>query len=310
MAIKSPRVSVIVGSAAVLFLLWAAAIAAQTPADSPEDLTPCTGSVPEPTQSAAWGVAFCNRTGHDLVLEFRDNDCPLRNWGQRGDIYRKSLRRGESATFSLCYVNEPPQAGSLKPGVPQLRIPGGKGIETTWSIVGDCGARSDRLNLDARTFYDRGDYKSGIILLQYPASASHCIPDAPGETRSAPQQPLPTPQLPQAPAQPAVVAQPPIGAASSSASSGPNDQQPSFIASKDTRDIFGRTVQVFATTGEGAPNYSCAFTLTLDFTDGRSFVDKQKADVPGGQANVLVLTHKYGKTVAGITLTALKCAAR
>ena len=32
-----------------------------------EDLSACSGSAPEPNQSTTWAVAFCNRTGHDLV---------------------------------------------------------------------------------------------------------------------------------------------------------------------------------------------------------------------------------------------------
>src|SRR5882724_171636 len=149
-----------------------------------EGLTPCPGSAPEPTQSAAWAVAFCNRTGHDIVIEFHDNDCPARNWDKRGDVYQRMLRRGESKTLPLCYANEP-QARKPLPGIPTLRIPGGKGVVTTWNVVGDCGDRSKPLNLDARTFYDRGEYKNGIILLQYPSGASHCAADGSGSSASA-----------------------------------------------------------------------------------------------------------------------------
>jgi len=141
--------------------------------DAHEDLSACPGSGPEPAQSSAWSVAFCNRTGHDIVIEFHDNDCPARNWDRRGDVYQRMLRRGESKTLPLCYANEP-QTKKPAPGVPTLRIPGGKGVVTTWNVVGDCGDRSKPLNLDARTFYDRGEYKTGIILLQYPSGASHC----------------------------------------------------------------------------------------------------------------------------------------
>src|ERR1700753_3726734 len=47
-------------------------------------------------------------------------------------------------------------------------------------VVGGCGDRSKPLNLDARSFYDRGDYKTGIILLQHPSGASHCTADTAG----------------------------------------------------------------------------------------------------------------------------------
>src|ERR1700730_13092050 len=145
--------------------------------DAHEDLTTCPGSAPEPAQSAAWSVAFCNRTGHDVVVEFHDNDCPAKDWGRRGDVYQRTLRRGESKSLPLCYANEPP-AKKPAPGNPTLRIPGGKGVTTTWNVVGDFGDRSKPLNLDARTFYDRGEYKTGIILLQYPSGASHCVAHA------------------------------------------------------------------------------------------------------------------------------------
>src|SRR5262249_3751092 len=144
--------------------------------DGQQDPSTCPGSAPEPSQSAAWSVAFCNRTGHDVVLEFHDNDCPAKDWSRRGDIYQRMLHKGESQTFPLCYANE--LAGKkLAPGVPTLRIPGGKGVVTTWSVDGDCGERSRPLNLDARTFYDRGEYRTGIVLLQHPAGAAHCVAD-------------------------------------------------------------------------------------------------------------------------------------
>ena len=145
--------------------------------DSHEDLSACPGSAPEPAQSAAWSVAFCNRTGHDLVIEFHDNECPAGGWTRRGDVYQRTLKRGESRTLPLCYANEP--AGKKPPpGIPTLRIPGGKGVTTTWTVVGDCGDHSKPLNMGAQTFYDRGDFKTGIILLQNPAGASHCTSDA------------------------------------------------------------------------------------------------------------------------------------
>jgi hypothetical protein len=142
-----------------------------------EDLSACPGSAPEPSQSSEWAVAFCNRTGHDLVIEFHDNECPASGWTRRGDVYQRTLKRGESRTLPLCYANEP--AGKKPPpGVPTLRIPGGKGVTTTWAVVGDCGDHSKPLNMGAQTFYDRGDFKTGIILLQNPAGASHCASDA------------------------------------------------------------------------------------------------------------------------------------
>jgi hypothetical protein len=145
--------------------------------DAHEDLSACPGSAPEPSQSAEWAVAFCNRTGHDLVIEFHDNECPASGWTRRGDVYQRTLKRGESRTLPLCYANEP--AGKKPPpGVPTLRIPGGKGVTTTWTVVGDCGDHSKPLNMGAQTFYDRGDFKTGIILLQNPAGASHCASDA------------------------------------------------------------------------------------------------------------------------------------
>src|SRR5580658_7066532 len=73
-----------------LVLLFAGGTVARSQDTPHEDLTPCTGSSPQPSKSAEWPVAFCNRTGHDVVIEFRDNDCPATNWGKRGDVYRKS----------------------------------------------------------------------------------------------------------------------------------------------------------------------------------------------------------------------------
>ena len=165
------------GTAVAICVL--ALVTARAPSqEAHEDLAPCPGSAPEPAQSGSWPVAFCNRTGHDVVVEFHDNECPAKEWGRRGDVYQRTLRRGESKTFPLCYANEPP-GKTAAPGTPTLRIPGGKGVVTTWSVVGDCGEHSKPLSLDARTFYDRGEYKSGIILLQYPGGASHCTADAP-----------------------------------------------------------------------------------------------------------------------------------
>src|SRR5689334_15467918 len=106
------------GSALLTLLTCVPAAFAQTAAA--QDLAPCSGSQPEPTRSAPWGVTFCNRTGHDVVLEFHENDCPADNWAHRGDVYEKTLRAGETKTFFLCYANE---AQPPAPGIPQLRIP-------------------------------------------------------------------------------------------------------------------------------------------------------------------------------------------
>ena len=187
-----------IGSAIVIST--ALLLASPTPAQerSLEDLGTCPGSAPEPAQSASWQVAFCNRTGHDIVIEFHDNDCPARNWERRGDVYQRTLHRGESKTLPVCYASEP-QTKNPPPGIPTLRIPGGKGVVTTWNVVGDCGDRSKPLNLDARTFYDRGDYKTGIILLQYPGGAPHCMSDSPATAATA----LPPPEPAQASPAPA-----------------------------------------------------------------------------------------------------------
>jgi hypothetical protein len=159
-----------------ILALAAASVPAQSQ-DAHEDLSACPGSAPEPSQSSEWAVAFCNRTGHDLVIEFHDNECPAGSWTRRGDVYQRTLKRGESRTLPLCYANEP--AGKKPPpGIPTLRIPGGKGVTTTWAVVGDCGDHSKPLNIGAQTFYDRGDFKTGIILLQNPAGASHCTSEA------------------------------------------------------------------------------------------------------------------------------------
>src|SRR5262245_36919149 len=88
----------LMGTALGIFTLACIAARAQSQ-DAHEDLTPCPGSAPEPTHTAAWPVAFCNRTGHDVVLEFRDNECPAEDWSRRGDVYQRTLRRGESKIF-------------------------------------------------------------------------------------------------------------------------------------------------------------------------------------------------------------------
>ena len=301
--------------------------------DAHEDLTPCPGSAPEPAQSAAWSVAFCNRTGHDVVIEFHDNDCPAKEWGRRGDVYQRTLRRGESKSLPLCYANEPP-AKKPAPGNPTLRIPGGKGVTTTWNVVGDCGDRSKPLNLDARTFYDRGEYKTGIILLQYPSGASHCSSDASvgagaapastqaavgagaaasmtgavGASSAAPSAPLSAARAP-LPAG----AQPPAGTYSSSAAppaaapvapavprgSGP----PTLSAVIDTKGLVQHSVLIFAKGGAG---YKCNFNLALTFTDGGTWNDRTKADIAGSE-DAPVITRKYLKSVSEVKITSNTC---
>ena len=296
-----------------------------------EDLTPCPGSAPEPAQSAAWAVAFCNRTGHDIVIEFHDNDCPVRNWDRRGDVYQRMLRRGESKTLSLCYANEP-QSPKPAPGIPTLRIPGGKGVVTTWSVVGDCGDRSKPLNLDARTFYDRGEYRTGIILLQYPSGASHCVADASGTNAGAAQgvtgasavaaatagassmqaqsgspSPAPPPVQPQPPgATRSPIATPP--AATGAVAVNPRSSEPPTLsAAVDTKDVIARTVRVSAKGGAG---YQCNFNLALTFTDGSTWNDRASADIPPGDADIPVATRKYLKSVSKVEITSSKCAPR
>src|SRR6185437_9536462 len=254
-----------------------------------EDLTPCGTAHPEPAQSGTWAVPFCNRTGHDVVVQFHDNDCPADNWSRRGNVYEKQLTRGESVMVPLCYARETLPASNPPPGVPQLRLPGGKGILTTWRIVGDCGDRSDRPHVEARTFYDRGNYESGIILLQYPAGASHCFgapaaaaaaqptPGSAGHTSSGAVATAPAgASAPTAPAGPAVAAAPagasaptaPAGpAATSSRSNLPVGGPPALSATIDTANPFTRIVHVFATSAPEAPPYHCKFRLNLDFSD-------------------------------------------
>lgn len=274
--------------------------------EPPEDLSPCPGSASEPSQSSTWPVAFCNRTAHDVVIEFRDNDCPASDWSRRGDVYQRTLRRGESKVFPLCYANEP--AGKrLAPGVPALRIPGGKGVVTTWSVVGDCGERSRALNLDARTFYDRGDYRSGIILLQHPVGAPHCFADASapaaGTTIAPPgASPSPSPSPVQrsnnsVPVGPATAA--PVASASTRGN-GP----PTLSAVIDAKDPIGRTVRVFAQDGAG---YNCRFSLALTFTDGVSWNDKASTDISSGDAGAPIVTRKYLKSVSKAEIVSPRC---
>jgi hypothetical protein len=299
--------------------------------DAHEDLTPCPGSAPEPTQSTAWSVAFCNRTGHDVVIEFHDNDCPAKDWGRRGDVYQRTLRRGESKSLPLCYANEPP-AKKPAPGNPTLRIPGGKGVTTTWNVVGDCGDRSKPLNLDARTFYDRGEYKTGIILLQYPSGASHCSSDAsvgagaaPASTQAAvgvgaaaastagaPGASGAAPSASQlaAQAQPPVATHSPIAAPPAAAPVAPaapsvprGSGPPTLSAVIDTKSLVQHSVLVFAKGGAG---YKCNFNLALTFTDGGTWNDRTKADIAGSE-DAPVITRKYLKSVSEVKITSNSC---
>jgi hypothetical protein len=328
---------------ALAICLAVIAPAAHSQDDAHEDLAPCPGSAPEPTQSAAWSVAFCNRTGHDIVIELHDNDCPAKNWDRRGDVYQRMLRRGESKTLPLCYANEP-QAKKPAPGIPTLRIPGGKGVVTTWNVVGDCGDRSKPLNLDARTFYDRGEYKTGIILLQYPSGASHCAADASNASASGPaaagaatagaasgtataassaspsaqtqgrsaspaqppvqaQSPVQT-QSPVQP-QPPVATHSPIAAPPAAAAVNPRSSDPPTLsAAVNPRDIVARTVYVSAKGGAG---YQCNFNLALTFTDGRTWNDRAKVDITAGDADTPIATRKYLKSVSKVEITSSKC---
>src|SRR5690242_4256327 len=116
-------------SLAIMGIVALTSVSIPAHSESAEDLTPCGVSRPEPGQSGAWAVSFCNRTGHDLVVQFHENDCPADNWGRRGDVYEKQVGRGESVTVLLCYAREA-QGAHPAPGVPLLRIPGGKGVVT------------------------------------------------------------------------------------------------------------------------------------------------------------------------------------
>ena len=293
-----------------------------------EDLTPCGTARAEPAESGTWAVPFCNRTGHDIVVQFHDNDCPADHWSRRGNVYEKQLARGESVMVPLCYAREAQPAAALPPGVPQLRLSGGKGVVTTWSIVGDCGDRSDRPHVDARSFYDRGAYETGIILLQYPAATSHCFGTpavaagaggaappanaaamAPARAAAPAPAPSTTSAAPALPAAPAATAStntetaanyntPPL------ASGGP----PALAATIDPTNRFSRVVHVLATSAPDAPTYHCKFRLSLDFSDGSSWVDRQQVDVHTGDANAPVMTRKYGKTVTKVAVTAPSCA--
>jgi hypothetical protein len=315
--------------------------------DAHEDLTPCPGSAPEPGQSAAWSVAFCNRTGHDIVIEFHDNDCPAKDWSRRGDVYQRTLRRGESETLPLCYANEPP-AKRAAPGTPTLRIPGGKGVITTWNVVGDCGDRSKSLNIDARTFYDRGEYKTGIILLQYPSGAAHCASDAYGNAPG----PMLAPSAGSAAAgtgqsrtamasagdaaqsATAAAAAARSGAAGTTAAGGSQiAAQPPAVATHSPivtpsaapappavprTNVAPTLAAVIDTTGlvqhsvqifaKGGAGYKCNFNLALKFTDGADWNDRTKVAITGNDEQQPIVTRKYLKSVAEAKITSNSCA--
>jgi len=281
--------------------------------DAHEDLAACPGSAPEPNQSTTWAVAFCNRTRHDLVIEFHDNDCPANDWSRRGDIYQRTLKRGESRTLPLCYANE----GNKKPppGAPTLHLPGGKGVTTTWSVVGDCGDHSKPLNMDARSFYDRGDYKTGIILLQSPSSASHCTSDAAvaAPAPSVASAPAPAYVAP-APAQAAAPMQPPVAthsaiAAPPAAPAAPavprTGGDPALTAEVDKTGLVQHRVLVYAKGGAG---YRCNMNLLVTFSDGATWNDKAKVDITGNDEQAPITTRKYLKTPTDVTITSNKCA--
>lgn len=325
----------------VLVLLLAASVPARS--QSGEDLTPCGAARPEPTQSATWGVLFCNRTGHDLVLQFHENDCPADNWNRRGDVYEKKLARGQTVTVFLCYAHEtrPPP-----PGAPLLRIPGGKGVVTTWTVVGDCGDRSDRAHLDGRSFYDRGSYETGIILLQSPAGNAHCfggsadaamVQPQPGSAAGSGPKPtareeavvpatasagsvtppaIPTPAVPPAGAAAAPTAAPAAATPAAAPAAAPtlnvpppatNGGPPALVAAIDTSSRFTRGIQVFATSAQDAPSYRCKVLLAVTFSDGTDWNDRQQIDVHAGTHNALVLARKYLKTVSKVTMDSPRC---
>jgi hypothetical protein len=297
--------------------------------DTHEDLSACAGSAPEPSQTATWSVAFCNRTSHDLVIEFHENDCPANDWSRRGDVYQRTLKRGESRTLPLCYANEPP-GKKQPPGTPTLHLPGGKGVTTTWNVVGDCGDHSKPLNTDARSFYDRGDYKTGIILLQSPASASHCTSDvaaapaaaasavasAPAPAYAAPAPAYAPPPAPAAaPSTAAAPVQPPVAthstlAAPPAAPAAPavprSGGAPVLSASVDNSGLIQHSVQVYAKGGAG---YRCNINLLVTYSDSATWLDKVKVDITGNDEQVPVTTRKYLKTPTDVKITSNKCSA-
>jgi hypothetical protein len=307
-------------SVVVLLLLSSVSIPTHSQGAGP-DLTPCGSARPAPAQSGTWGVPFCNRTQHDVVVQFHDNDCPADNWSRRGDVYEKRLARGETVTVFLCYAHE--TGGNPPAGVPVLRIPGGKGVVTTWSVVGDCGDRSDRQHLDTRSFYDRGSYETGIILLQQPEQASHCFgaeaptaalpPTPPSGTSAASSSPAVAPApgaaVIAAPAAALAATTPSSAAAAPAAAAAPVPAggPPSLSAAIEPNSTFTRAVNVFATSAPGGPDYRCHFRLALDFSDGSSWIDQLRVDVHTGAQNAPVLTRRYLKTVTKVELNSQKC---
>jgi hypothetical protein len=264
------------------------------------------------------------------VLEFHDNDCPAKDWSRRGDVYQRTLRRGESKSLPLCYANEPPTKKPA-PGTPTLRIPGGKGVTTTWNVVGDCGDRSKPLNLDARTFYDRGEYKTGIILLQYPSGASHCASDASASPSASSAAAVGSLSSAAAGASSASGGAPsasaaPSSAAGTAAAGGPQppvathspivsppaapavprgNGAPTLSAVIDTTGLVQHIVLVYAKGGAG---YKCNFNLALTFTDGGGWNDRAKVDITGNDEQVPIATRKYLKSVSAVKITSNSCA--
>jgi len=287
--------------------------------DAHEDLSACPGSAPEPSQTTTWSVAFCNRTSHDLVIEFHENDCPANDWSRRGDVYQRTLKRGESRTLPLCYANEAP-GKKQPPGTPTLHLPGGKGVTTTWNVVGDCGDHSKPLNMDARSFYDRGDYRTGIILLQSPSSASHCTSDvaaavaAPAAAvatapASAPAPayvaPAPASAAAAAPVQPPVAPHSTLAAPPATPAVPRTGGEPTLTATVDNSGVIQHKVQVFAKGGAG---YRCNLGLEVTFSDGATWYDKTKVDITGTDEQVPITTRKYLKTPTDVKITSNKCA--
>jgi hypothetical protein len=279
--------------------------------DAHEDLSACPGSAPEPSQTATWSVAFCNRTSHDLVIEFHENDCPANDWSRRGDVYQRTLKRGESRTLPLCYASEPP-GKKPPPGAPTLHLRGGKGVTTTWNVVGDCGDHSKPLNMDARSFYDRGDYKTGIILLQSPSSASHCTSDVAASAAVA--TPSITMAAPPVSTQAAAAVQPPVAPHSTlalppAAPVAPavprTGGEPTLTASVDKSGLIQHSVLVYAKGGAG---YRCNMSLLVTFSDGSTWYDKPKVDITGNDEQLPITTRKYLKSPTDVKITSNKCA--
>jgi len=71
---------------------------------------------------------------------------------------------------------------------------------------------------------------------------------------------------------------------------------------------------VFAKNEPGVPDTKCNFTLALTFSDGGSWNDHAKAEVPGaGQGagqDSPVSTRKYLKSVSKVVLSNTMCSAR